>query len=156
MKLEGFVASMRSAESVEDLFNILSKRGAPIVDIDGERFLIIIEGDFEGSKFWTEINGDRANNAIGDAILTSASFPFKCKKPYTGGNVIFVPMKDVESEEFLVAYVSEREGSFYRVKGERFESISREEYEALRSKMPRFVVRGMSEEQMENMGAFFG
>jgi len=156
MKLEGFVSSLRSAESHEHLLRILEDKGAPVTEVDGRRFLIVIEGDFEGRKFWTEINGEKASAALGDAILTAASFPFKCKRPYTGGNVILVPMDDVESEEFVVAYTDGENGAFYLVKGGDVRKISREDYDDLKSKMPEFRVKGISDEQVESMGAFFG
>ncbi|NJE42375.1 hypothetical protein [Thermococcus sp. GR6] len=156
MKVEGFVASLRNAETIGELFKILQKKGVPIVELDGKRFFIIVEGDFEGRKFWTEINGEKANQMLGDAMLNSASFPFKCKKPYTGGNVIFVAFDDIEADEFLVAYRDEDYGIFYRVKDGKAEEITKEEYEELKDKMPEFKVKGFSEEQMDMMGAFFG
>ncbi|ACJ15907.1 hypothetical protein, conserved [Thermococcus onnurineus NA1] len=156
MKVEGFVASLRNAETIGELFKILQKKGVPIVELDGKRFLIIVEGDFEGRKFWTEINGEKANQMLGDAMLNSASFPFKCKKPYTGGNAIFVAFDDIEADEFLVAYRDEDYGIFYRVKDGKAEEITKEEYEELKDKIPEFKVKGFSEEQMDMMGAFFG
>lgn len=156
MKVEGFVASLRNAETVEQLFGLLEKKGAPIAELDGEKFLILIEGDFEGLKFWTEINGKKANMALGDAILNSASFPFKCKKAYTGGNVIFVKCGDIESGEFLIAYRSEGVTEAFHVKGEEVEKVRETKYEELLNKMPEFKVKAFSEEQMDMMGAFFG
>ncbi|WP_297092126.1 hypothetical protein [Thermococcus sp.] len=156
MKVEGFVASLRNAETIGELFRILAQKGAPIVELDGKRFLIVVEGDFEGRKFWTEINGEKANQALGDAMLNSSSFPFKCRKPYTGGNVIFVSFDDVEVGEFLVAYRDPDYGMFYHVKNGRAEEITREGYEALLPKMPEFRIKSMSEEEMSAMGAFFG
>ncbi|MBO8174733.1 MAG: hypothetical protein H0Z18_05700 [Thermococcus sp.] len=156
MKVEGFVASLRNAETIEKLFEILEKKGAPIIELDSEKFLLVVEGDFEGTKFWTEINGKKANMALGDAMLNSASFPFKCKKPYTGGNAIFVKMSDIESEEFLVAYRSEGIGLYFRVKDGNAEKISPTDYEKLIPEMPEFKVKSFSEEQMDMMGAFFG
>lgn len=156
MKVEGFVASLRNAETIEQLFELLEKKGAPIAELDGEKFLIVVEGDFEGLKFWTEINGKKANMALGDAMLNSASFPFKCKKPYTGGNVIFVKAEDIESEEFLIAYKSEEIGLYFHVKGEEVKKIEAAKYEELLDKMPEFKVKAFSEEQMDMMSAFFG
>ncbi|AHF79534.1 hypothetical protein [Thermococcus paralvinellae] len=156
MKVEGFVASLKNAETIAQLFEILEKKGAPIIELDGEKFLIVVEGDFEGVKFWTEINGKKANMALGDAMLNSASFPFKCKKPYTGGNAIFVKMSDIESEEFLVAYKSEGIGLYFKVKEGKAEKISPADYERLIPEMPEFKVKSFSEEQMDMMGAFFG
>ena len=156
MKVEGFVASLRNAETIGELFRILAQKGAPIVELDGKRFLIVVEGDFEGRKFWTEINGEKANQALGDAMLNSSSFPFKCRKPYTGGNVIFVSFDDVEVGEFLVAYRDPDYGMFYHVKNGLAEEITREGYEALLPKMPEFRIKSMSEEEMSAMGAFFG
>ncbi len=156
MKLESFVSSLRNAENPGDLFRILEEKGAPLIEVDGERFLAIVEGDFEGKNFWTEINGEKASSAIGDAMLTSSSFPFKCRRPYTGGNVIFVPIKDIESKEFLVAYTDGSGGSFYAVRDGKAEKISREEYESMKEGMPEFRVKGISDEQVESMGAFFG
>ncbi|ASJ10872.1 hypothetical protein A3L12_05935 [Thermococcus sp. P6] len=156
MKVEGFVASLRNAETLDELFKILEEKGAPLIELDGERFLIVVEGDFEGKKFWTEINGERANQALGDAMLNSSSFPFRCKRPYTGGNVIFVRFEDVEVNEFLVAYRGPEEGLFYLVKDGRVEKITGEEHRELLQKMPEFRVKGMSEEEMDAMGAFFG
>jgi hypothetical protein len=156
MKVEGFVASLRNAETIEQLFELLEKKGAPIAELDGEKFLIVVEGDFEGLKFWTEINGKKANMALGDAMLNSASFPFKCKKPYTGGNVIFVKAGDIESEEFLIAYKSEGITKAFHVKGEEVEKIEATKYGELLDKMPEFKVKAFSEEQMDMMGAFFG
>jgi len=156
MKVEGFVASLRNAETIGELFRILQEKGAPIVELDGQRFLIVVEGDFEGRKFWTEINGQRANQALGDAMLNSSSFPFKCRRPYTGGNVIFVNFDDIEVERFLVAYRDPDYGIFYLVENGNAKEITREEYEELKGEMPEFKVKSMSDEQMEVMGAFFG
>ena len=156
MKVEGFVASLKNAETIAQLFKILEEKGAPVIELDEEKFLTVVEGDFEGVKFWTEINGKKANMALGDAMLNSASFPFKCKKPYTGGNIIFVKMSDIESEEFLVAYKSEGIGNYFHVKGDKVEKIEPTEYEELLPKMPEFRVKSFSEEQMDMMGAFFG
>lgn len=156
MKVEGFVGSLRNAETIEDLFEIMEKDGAPIAELSGVKFLIVVEGDFEGVKFWTEINGERANSALGDAMLNSASFPFKCKKPYTGGNAIFVKMEDVETGEFLVAYRSEGTVKAFHVKDDTVEKIDGARYEELIPKMPEFKVKSFSEEQMDMMGAFFG
>jgi len=156
MKVEGFVASLRNAETIGGLFKILAEKGAPVAELDGKRFLIVVEGDFEGRKFWTEINGEKANQALGDAMLNSSSFPFKCKRPYTGGNVIFVDFDDIEVEEFLVAYRDPDYGIFYRVKNGQAEEITKEEYEKLLPEMPEFKIKSMSEEQMDMMGAFFG
>ncbi|KUH33556.1 hypothetical protein APY94_04995 [Thermococcus celericrescens] len=156
MKVEGFVASLRNAERIGGLFKILAEKGAPVVELDGKRFLIVVEGDFEGRRFWTEINGEKANQALGDAMLNSSSFPFKCRKPYTGGNVIFVDFGDIEVEEFLVAYRDPEYGIFYRVRNGEAEEITKEDYEGLIPKMPEFKIKSMSEEQMDMMGAFFG
>jgi len=156
MKLEGFVASLRNAETIGELFKILAEKGAPVVELDGQRFMIVVEGDFEGRKFWTEINGERANQALGDAMLNSSSFPFKCRKPYTGGNVIFVNFDDIEVEKFLVAYRDPDYGVFCLIENGKAEEITKEEYERLIPKMPEFRIKSMSEEQMDMMGAFFG
>ncbi|NJE30893.1 hypothetical protein E3E38_07540 [Thermococcus sp. 18S1] len=156
MKVEGFVASLRNAETIGELFKILAEKGAPVAELDGKRFLIVVEGDFEGRRFWTEINGEKANQALGDAMLNSSSFPFKCKRPYTGGNVIFVDFDDIEVEEFLVAYRDSEYGIFYRVRNGDAEEIAKEEYEKLLPGMPEFKIKSMSEEQMDMMGAFFG
>jgi hypothetical protein len=156
MKVEGFVASLRNAETIGELFKILQEKGAPIVELDGIKFLIVVEGDFEGRKFWTEINGEKANQALGDAMLNSSSFPFKCKKPYTGGNVIFVNFEDIDVEKFLVAYRDPDYGIFYLVKNGEAREITKEEYEKLLPEMPEFKIKSMSEEQMDMMGAFFG
>ncbi len=156
MKVEGFVASLRNAETIGELFKILTEKGAPVVELDGQRFLIVVEGDFEGRKFWTEINGERANQALGDAMLNSSSFPFKCRKPYTGGNVIFVNFEDIEVEKFLVAYRDPDYGVFYLVENGKAKEITEEEYEKLKAQIPEFRIKSMSEEQMDMMGAFFG
>ena len=156
MKVEGFVGSLRNAETIEGLFEIMERDGAPIVELSGVRFLIVVEGDFEGVKFWTEINGEKANTALGDAMLNSASFPFKCKKPYTGGNAIFVKMEDVETGEFLVAYKSERIVRAFHIRDGAVEKIDGARYEELIPQMPEFKVKSFSEEQMDMMGAFFG
>ncbi|AEH24120.1 hypothetical protein [Pyrococcus yayanosii] len=155
MKVEGLVASLRNAETIKELFTILRKKGAPVIELDGERFLIVVEGDFEGKPFWTEINGVKANMALGDAMLNSASVPFKCKRPYTGGNLILVRTSEIEASEFLIAY---RDGGvlYFHVKDGEVKEISSQEYEALKEKMPEFKVRSFSDEQMEGMGAFFG
>ncbi|WP_297467813.1 hypothetical protein [Thermococcus sp.] len=156
MKVEGFVASLRNAETIGELFKILQEKGAPVVELDGQRFLIVVEGDFEGRPFWTEINGENANQALGDAMLNSSSFPFKCKRPYTGGNVIFVNFDDIEVEKFLVAYRDPDYGIFYIVENGKAREITEEEYEKLKGEMPEFKIKSMSEEQMDMMGAFFG
>ncbi|WP_297488900.1 hypothetical protein [Thermococcus sp.] len=156
MKVEGFVASLRNAETIGELFKILEEKGAPIVELDGQRFLIVVEGDFEGRKFWTEINGERANQALGDAMLNSSSFPFKCKRPYTGGNVIFVNFDDIEVERFLVAYRDPDYGVFYLVENGKAKEVTKEDYEKLLPEMPEFKIKSMSDEQMDMMGAFFG
>ncbi|NJE06453.1 hypothetical protein E3E36_09935 [Thermococcus sp. M36] len=156
MKVEGFVSSLRNAETVGELFKILHEKGAPVIELDGKKFLIVVEGDFEGRKFWTEINGEKANQALGDAMLNSSSFPFKCKRPYTGGNVIFVNFDDIEVGEFLVAYRDQEYGVFYLVENGSEKEITKAEYEELLPKMPEFRIKSMSEEQMEVMGAFFG
>ena len=156
MKVEGFVASLRNAETIRELFKILAEKGAPVVELDGQRFLIVVEGDFEGRKFWTEINGERANQTLGDAMLNSSSFPFKCRKPYTGGNVIFVNFDDIEVERFLVAYRDPDYGIFYLVENGEAREITKEEYEKLIPEMPEFKIKSMSDEQMDMMGAFFG
>ncbi|AIF68779.1 hypothetical protein PAP_01700 [Palaeococcus pacificus DY20341] len=156
MKVEGFVASLRNAESIGELFKLLEDKGAPVAELSGERFLIVVEGDFEGTKFWTEVNGKKANLVLGDAMLNSASFPFKCKKPYTGGNAIFVKFENIESKEFLIAYKSEEITKAFHVKDGKTRKIELDEYEALIEKMPEFKVKGFSEEQMDMMGAFFG
>ena len=156
MKIEGFVASLRNAGTIEELFDILQAKGAPLIELDGERFLVVVEGDFEGDKFFTEINGEKANSALGDAMLNSSSFPFKCRKPYTGGNAIFVKFDDIESGEFLTAYRGDRAGKFFHVKEGIAEEITEEEYRDLIKKMPEFRVKAFSEEQMDMMGAFFG
>ncbi|ASI99732.1 hypothetical protein [Thermococcus celer] len=156
MKVEGFVASLRNAETIGELFKILAKNSAPVLELDGVRFLIVVEGDFEGRKFWTEINGERANQALGDAMLNSSSFPFKCRRPYTGGNVIFVNFDDVEVERFLVAYRDPDYGLFYLVESGKAREITGEEYERLIPEMPEFRVKGIGDEQMDMMGAFFG
>ena len=156
MKVEGFVAALRNAETIGELFKILSEKGAPIVELDGQRFLIVVEGDFEGRQFWTEINGEKANQALGDAMLNSSSFPFKCKRPYTGGNVIFVNFDDIEVEKFLVAYRDPDYGVFYLVENGEAEEITKEDYERLKAEMPEFKIKSMSEEEMSAMGAFFG
>ncbi|RLF80231.1 hypothetical protein DRN38_04405, partial [Thermococci archaeon] len=75
MKVEGFVASLKNAETIEELFHILENKGAPVIEFDGQRTLVVVEGDFEGVPFWTEINGKKANFALGDAMLNSASVP---------------------------------------------------------------------------------
>ncbi len=156
MKVEGFIASLRNAETIGELFKILAEKGAPIVELDGQRFLIVLEGDFEGKKFWTEINGERANQALGDAMLNSSSFPFKCKRPYTGGNVIFVNFNDIEVDRFLVTYRDPDYEIFYLTKGGKAREITKEEYEGLTLEMPEFRIKSMSDEQMNMMGAFFG
>ena len=156
MKVEGFVASLRNAETIGELFKILGEKGAPVVELDGQRFLIVVEGDFEGRKFWTEINGEKANQALGDAMLNSSSFPFKCKRPYTGGNVIFVNFDDIEVEKFLVAYRDPDYGIFYLVENGEAKEITEKEYQELIREMPEFKVKSMSDEQMDMMGAFFG
>ncbi|HIH73535.1 MAG: hypothetical protein PWP49_1286 [Thermococcaceae archaeon] len=156
MKVEGFVASLKDAETIEELFDILEKKGAPVIEFDGQKTLVVVEGDFEGKPFWTEINGKKANFALGDAMLNSASFPFKCKKPYTGGNAIFVNFENIESEEFLVAYRSEDTIRAFHVKGSDVKKIDEKKYKELIAKMPEFKVKGFSEEQMDMMGAFFG
>ncbi len=156
MKIEGFVASLRNAETIAELFDILQKKSAPVIELDGEKFLVVVEGDFEGSKFFTEINGEKANSALGDAMLNSSSFPFKCKKPYTGGNAIFVKLEDIESEEFLIAYKSEKAKKYFHVKDNSVREITEEEYRSLIQEMPEFKVKAFSEEQMDMMGAFFG
>ena len=156
MKVEGFVAALRNAETIGGLFKILVEKGAPVVELDGRRFLIVVEGDFEGRKFWTEINGEKANQALGDAMLNSSSFPFKCRKPYTGGNVIFVNFDDIEVGKFLVAYRDQDYGIFYLVDNGEAKEITGEEYEKLKAEMPEFRIKSMSEEQMDMMGAFFG
>ncbi len=156
MKVEGFVAALRNAETIGELFKILREKGAPIVELDGQRFLIVVEGDFEGRKFWTEINGEKANHALGDAMLNSSSFPFKCKRPYTGGNVIFVNFDDIEVERFLVAYRDPDYGVFYLVENGNIREIREKEYEELKAEMPEFKIKSMSDEQMDMMGAFFG
>ncbi len=156
MKVEGFVAALRNAETIGELFKILSEKGAPVVELDGQRFLIVVEGDFEGRQFWTEINGEKANRALGDAMLNSSSFPFKCKRPYTGGNVIFVNFDDIEVEKFLVAYRDPDYGVFYLVENGEAEEITKEDYERLKAEMPEFKIKSMSEEEMSAMGAFFG
>ncbi len=91
-------------------------------------------------------------------MLNSSSFPpFKCKKPYTGGNVIFVNFEDIEVEKFLVAYRDPPDyGIFYLVENGEAKEITKEEYEKLLPEMPEFKIKGMSEEQMDMMGAFFG
>ncbi|WP_297465140.1 hypothetical protein [Thermococcus sp.] len=156
MKVEGFVASLRNAETIGELFKILQEKGAPIVELDGQRFLIVVEGDFEGRPFWTEINGEKANQVLGDAMLNSSSFPFKCKRPYTGGNVIFVNFDDIEVEKFLVAYRDPDYGIFYIVENGEAKEITEKEYQELIREMPEFRVKSMSDEQMDMMGAFFG
>ncbi|RLF81439.1 hypothetical protein DRN32_00910 [Thermococci archaeon] len=156
MRVEGFVASLKNAETIEELFEILEKKGAPVVEFDGQKILIVVEGDFEGEPFWTEINGKKANFALGDAMLNSASFPFKCKKPYTGGNAIFVNFENIETGEFLIAYRSDETTRAFYVKGTGVEKIDEKKYEELIPKMPEFKVKGFSEEQMDMMGAFFG
>ncbi|USS39980.1 hypothetical protein NF865_06395 [Thermococcus aggregans] len=156
MKVEGFVASLKNAESIEELFNILEEKGAPLVELDDQKILVVVEGDFEGKPFWTEINGKKANFALGDAMLNSASFPFKCKKPYTGGNAIFVNFENIESDEFLVAYRSDDTTRAFHVKDSNVEKIDEKKYEELIPKMGEFKVKGFSEEQMDMMGAFFG
>ena len=156
MKVEGFVAALRNAETIGELFKILGEKGAPIVELDGQRFLIVVEGDFEGRKFWTEINGEKANHALGDAMLNSSSFPFKCKRPYTGGNVIFVNFDDIEVGKFLVAYRDPDYGVFYLVENGNIREIRKKEYEELKAEMPEFKIKSMSDEQMDMMGAFFG
>jgi hypothetical protein len=156
MKVEGFLASLRNAETISALFGILKRSGAPVKELDAQRFLIVIEGDFEGRKFWTEINGERANHALGDAMLNSSSFPFRCRRPYTGGNAIFVKLEDVETDKFLVSYRSGDDGIFYLVEEGKAGEITKEEYEKLKGEMPEFKIKSMSEEQMAGMGAFFG
>ncbi len=156
MKIEGLVASLRNAKTIPELFNILQKKGAPLIELDKEKFLAVIEGDFEGNKFFTEINGERANSALGDAMLNSSSFPFKCKKPYTGGNIIFVKLGDIESKEFLIAYRSEEAERYFHIKDGNVKETTEEEYKNLIQKMPEFKVKSFSEEQMDMMGAFFG
>lgn len=156
VKVEGFVAALREAETIGELFKILQEKGAPVLELDGQKFLIVVEGDFEGRPFWTEINSEKANQALGDAMLNSSSFPFKCKKPYTGGNVIFVNFDDIEVEKFLVAYRDPDYGIFYLVENGEAKEITKEEYEKLLPEMPEFKIKGMSEEQMDMMGAFFG
>jgi len=156
MKVEGFVASLRNAETIGELFKILQESGAPVVELDGRRFLIVVEGDFEGRPFWTEINGEKANQALGDAMLSSSSFPFKCKRPYTGGNVIFVNFDDIEVGKFLVAYRDPDYGIFYLVEDGKAREITAEEYARLKAEMPEFKVKSMSDEQLAGMGAFFG
>ena len=156
MKVEGLVSSLRNAETIEELFSILKKKGAPVMDLEGMKKLVIVEGDFEGKQFYTEINGLKANMALGDAMLNASSVPFKCKKPFTGGNLIFVDYENIEAEEFVLAYKGEDAGAYFHVKGDEGKEISKEEYEELKDKMPEFKVRGYSEEEMEGMGAFFG
>ncbi len=155
MKVEGFIASLRNAETIGDLLKILSKKG-PVVELDEQKFLIVVEGDFEGRKFWTEINGEVANQALGDAMLNSSSFPFKCKRPYTGGNAIFVNFDDIEVERFLISYRDSDYGIFYLVEKGEAKKITNEEYEKLKEEMREFKIKSISEEQMNMMGAFFG
>ncbi|BAA30343.1 hypothetical protein [Pyrococcus horikoshii] len=155
MKVEGLVSSLRNAETIEDLFSILKKKGAPIIDLEGIKKLIIVEGDFEGKQFYTEINGMKANLALGDAMLNSANVPFKCKKPFTGGNLILVDLTNIESKEFVLAYRDDV-GVYFHVKEGEAKEISKEEYDNLKNKMPEFIVKGLSEEEAESMGAFFG
>jgi len=155
MKVEGFVASLRNAETIGELFKILQKKG-PVVELDGVKFLIVVEGDFEGRPFWTEINGEKANQALGDAMLNSSSFPFKCKRPYTGGNVIFVNFDDIEVDRFLVAYRDPDYGIFYLVENGKAKEITEDEYEKLKTEIPEFKVKSMSDEELAGMGAFFG
>ncbi|WP_297476143.1 hypothetical protein [Thermococcus sp.] len=156
MKVEGFVASLRNAGTIGELFKILHEKGAPLMELEGQRFLIVVEGDFEGRKFWMEINGEKANQALGDAMLNSSSFPFKCKRPYTGGNVIFVNFDDIEVDRFLVAYRDPDYGIFYLVENGEAREITEKEYGELLSEMPEFKIKSISEEQMDMMGAFFG
>ena len=156
MKVEGFVASLRNAGTIGELFKILQEKGAPLMELEGQRFLIVVEGDFEGRKFWMEINGEKANQALGDAMLNSSSFPFKCKRPYTGGNVIFVNFDDIEVDRFLVAYRDPDYGIFYLVENGEAREITEKEYGELLSEMPEFKIKSISEEQMDMMGAFFG
>ncbi len=155
MKVEGFLASLRNAETISGLFGALKRSGTPVKELDAQRFLIIIEGDFEGRRFWTEINGERANHALGDAMLNSSSFPFRCRRAYTGGNAIFVKFEDIETDKFLVSYRSEDEGVFYIVEEGRAREITEGEHDKLKGEMPEFKIRSMSEEQMAGMGAFF-
>ena len=155
MKVEGFVASLRNAETIGELFKILQEKG-PIVELDEVKFLVVVEGDFEGRPFWTEINGEKANQALGDAMLNSSSFPFKCKRPYTGGNVIFVNFDDIEVERFLVAYRDPEYGVFYLVENGKAKEVTKEEYEKFKAEMPEFKVKSMSDEELAGMGAFFG
>ncbi|WP_297069484.1 hypothetical protein [Thermococcus sp.] len=156
MKIEGFVASLRNAETTGELFEMLQKKGAPLIKFDSKGFLVVVEGDFEGRPFWTEINGKRANQVLGDAMLKSSSFPFKCKRPYTGGNVIFVNFDDVEVERFLVAYRDSNHGIFYLIEKGNARGTTRDEYEKTIPEMREFKVKGISDEQMDMMGAFFG
>ncbi len=156
MKVEGFVASLRNAGTIGELFKILQEKGAPLMELEGQRFLIVVEGDFEGRKFWTEINGEKANQALGDAMLNSSSFPFKCKRTYTGGNIIFVNFDDIEVDRFLVAYRDPDYGIFYLVENGEAREITEKEYGELLSEMPEFKIKSISEEQMDMMGAFFG
>ena len=46
MRVEGFVASLKNAETIEELFEILEKKGAPVVEFDGQKILMVVEGDF--------------------------------------------------------------------------------------------------------------
>jgi len=89
-------------------------------------------------------------------MLNSSSFPFKCKRPYTGGNVIFVNFDDIEVEKFLVAYRDPDYGIFYLVEDGKAKEITGEEYGKLIPEMPEFKIKSMSEEELAGMGAFFG
>ncbi|AEC52589.1 hypothetical protein PNA2_1674 [Pyrococcus sp. NA2] len=154
VKVEGLVSSLRNAETIEELFSILKKKGAPVIELEGIKKLIVIEGDFEGKQFYTEINGMKANLVLGDAMLNSANVPFKCKKPFTGGNLILVDFDNVESGEFVLAYKNDV-GVYFHIKNGEPREISREEYEELKDKMPEFKVKGLTDEEAESMGAFF-
>ncbi|AFK22428.1 hypothetical protein [Pyrococcus sp. ST04] len=156
MKVEGLLSSLRNAETIEDLFSILKKKGAPIIELEEIKKLVIVEGDFEGKQFWSEVNGIKANMALGDAMLNAASVPFKCKRPFTGGNLILVDLDSIESSEFVIGYITEGSGVYFHVKGEEVREITREEYDELKNKMPEFKVRSYSDEEIEGIGAFFG
>lgn len=89
-------------------------------------------------------------------MLNAASVPFKCKRDFTGGNLILLDFDSIESNEFLIAYVSEKSGVYFHVKAEEVKEITKEEYDELKDRMPEFKAKSYSEEEMEGMGAFFG
>lgn len=141
---------------IGEFFKIFQEKGVFVFELDGGKFFIVVEGDFEGRFFWIEINGEKVNQVFGDVMFNLLSFLFKCKKFYIGGNVIFVNFDDIEVEKFLVVYCDFDYGIFYFVENGEVREIIKEEYEKFFFEMFEFKVKGMSEEQMDMMGVFFG